>query len=146
MENQANTRQKMLAKIHLAKKELGLDDDVYRDLLESVTGLRSCSKMNKTQLENVITELKIKGFRDDFVGGIGRMPMHLVEHRPMMNKIAVLLKETEKTWDYAIGMAQQMFQKNKMILLSGDELHSLLQALQIYANRQQKKKGSKNAD
>lgn len=146
MTKQTDTRQKMLAKIHLAKKELGLDDDMYRDLLEHTTGLRSCSKMTKVQLENVITELKIKGFRDDFVGGIGRMPTHLVEHRPMMNKIAVLLKQTEKTWDYAIGMAQKMFQKDKMILLSGDELHNLLKALQIHANRHEKKKGNKNAD
>ncbi|ULJ61042.1 gp16 family protein [Wielerella bovis] len=135
MTKQSDTRQKMLAKIHIAKNQLDLDDDVYRDLLEHTTGLRSCSKMNKTQLENVLLVLKRKGFRDDFVGGLGRMPLHLVEHRPMMNKIAVLLKQTGKTWAYANGMAQKMFQKERLNLLNSDEMHRLLKALQIYTNR-----------
>lgn len=139
MTKQTDTRQKMLAKIHIAKEQLGLDDDVYRDLLAHTTGLRSCSKMNKTQLENVLLVLKRKGFRDDFVGGLGRMPLHLVEHRPMMNKIAVLLKQTGKTWAYAGGMAKKMFEKDKLSLLNGEELHKLLSALQIYANRHEKK-------
>lgn len=139
MTEQTDTRQKMLAKIHIAKAQLGLDDDVYRDLLAHTTGLRSCSKMNKTQLENVLLVLKRKGFRDDFVGGLGRMPLHLVEHRPMMNKIAVLLKQVGKTWAYADGMAKKMFEKDKLSLLNGEELHKLLSALQIYANRHEKK-------
>lgn len=139
MTKQTDTRQKMIAKIHIAKSQLDLDDDVYRDLLEHTTGLRSCSKMNKTQLENVLLVLKRKGFRDDFVGGLGRMPLHLAEHRPMMNKIAVLLKQTGKTWAYADGMAKKMFEKDKLSLLNGEELHKLLSALQIYANRHEKK-------
>lgn len=141
MTKQTDTRQKMLAKIHLAKKELDLDDDVYRDLLKNATGLRSCSKMTMAQLETVLNTLKRKGFQDNW-GGVGRMPMHLVEHRPMMNKIAALLKETGTTWDYAIGITKKMFQKDKMILLSGDELYRLIAALQYHANRQ---KGEKNA-
>ena len=35
----------ILAKIHIARKELALDDDDYRDLLERVTGERSASRI-----------------------------------------------------------------------------------------------------
>lgn len=138
MTKQTDTRQKMLAKIHLAKKELDLDDEVYRDLLENATGLRSCSKMTMAQLETVLNTLKRKGFQDNW-GGVGKMPLHLAEHRPMMNKIALLLKQTGKTWAYAGGMAKKMFEKDKLSLLNGEELHKLLSALQIYANRHEKK-------
>lgn len=141
MTKQTDTRQKMLAKIHLAKKELDLDDDVYRDLLENATGLRSCSKMTMAQLETVLNTLKRKGFQDNW--GVGKMPLHLAEHRPMMNKIALLLKKVGKTWAYADGMSKKMFEKDKLSLLNGEELHKLLSALQIYTNRQNKKGAEK---
>lgn len=134
MTKQTDMRKKMIAKIHIAKKQLGLEDDVYRDLLENITGLRSCSKMNYGQFEMVLNALKRKGFQDNF-NGVGRMPLHLTKHRPMMNKIAILLKQTGKTWSYADGMAKKMFQKDQLHLLNTNEIHSLLKALQIYANR-----------
>lgn len=142
MKNQSNTRKKMIAKIHIAQSQLGLDDDIYRDLLENTTGCRSCSEMTNEQLEKVLKTLKTKGFQDNY-HNVGRMPVHFAEHRPMMNKLAVLLKETGKTWDYAHATANNMFGKEKVNLLNGDELHKLVSALQIYANRQAKK-GVKN--
>lgn len=136
MKKQSNMRQKMIAKIHIAKSELDLDDDVYRDLLTNATGKRSCAQMDDAELEKVLNALKQKGFAPD----LGRMPPHLVQHRPMMNKIAVLLKQTHKTWSYADGMAREMFHKDKLIALDGQELHKLVSALQIYANRHTKGK------
>lgn len=133
MNNQSDTRKQMLAKIHIAKAQLDLEDDVYRDLLEHVTGLRSCAKMNKQQLENVLTTLEHKGFQSK--SRVGRMPLHLVEHRPMFNKLAILLKNTEKTWEYADGMAKKMFDIEKISLLNTEQLHKLVSAMQIYANR-----------
>lgn len=133
MKNQEDMRKGMLAKIHIAKVQLSLDDDVYRDLLEMITGLRSCAKMNKQQLENVLTVLKQKGFQSK--SNVGRMPLHLVEHRSMFNKLAVLLKQVGKTWTYADGMAKNMFEVERVSLLNGEQLHSVVAALQIYANR-----------
>ena len=56
-------RRAMLAKIHVAKKELALDDDSYRGLLERVTGKRSAAKLRPAQLHDVIAEFKRLGWK-----------------------------------------------------------------------------------
>lgn len=54
----------LIAKIHIAKKQLQLDDDVYRSVLAHVAdGLTSCAKMNVKQLEAVLDHFKAKGFK-----------------------------------------------------------------------------------
>lgn len=56
-------RNPLLAQIHIARKELALDDDDYRALLERITGRRSASGMSDPDLLRVIGELKRLGFR-----------------------------------------------------------------------------------
>jgi phage gp16-like protein len=54
----------LIAKIHIAKKQLGLDDELYRQVLADVAnGLTSCAKMNVKQLEAVLNHFKAKGFK-----------------------------------------------------------------------------------
>ena len=55
-----------LAKIHIAKKQLGLDDDTYRDMLERVTSKRSSKGMNNKQHTAVLDEFKRLGWKSDF--------------------------------------------------------------------------------
>lgn len=52
----------LLAKIHIAKKDLQLGDDDYRSLLEGVTGLRSCKDMTTTQLNAVLDRFRELGW------------------------------------------------------------------------------------
>ncbi|WP_102226852.1 regulatory protein GemA [Acidimangrovimonas sediminis] len=49
--------------INIAKAELAIDDDDYRDLLERVTGQRSLRAMSERQKRDVLDELKRLGFR-----------------------------------------------------------------------------------
>lgn len=56
-------RSSALAKIHLAKRDLGLDDATYRGLLERVTGKRSSGALTERQLGEVLDELKRLGFK-----------------------------------------------------------------------------------
>ncbi|MDC5753837.1 regulatory protein GemA [Vibrio europaeus] len=58
-----NQRNRLIQIIHVAKRELALEDDVYRMLLESTTGKTSCSKMNIKELEQVLDALESKGFK-----------------------------------------------------------------------------------
>ena len=37
-----SSRQNLMAKIHIGKKELGLDDETYRQGLQQITGNTSC--------------------------------------------------------------------------------------------------------
>lgn len=52
-----------LAAIHVAKKQLGLDDATYRSVLLRVTGKSSAGQMNETERRNVVQELRRQGFK-----------------------------------------------------------------------------------
>ena len=47
-------RRQQLGRIHAAAKTIGLDDGEYRDLLDSLTGLRSCAEMDDAQVNHVL--------------------------------------------------------------------------------------------
>ncbi|MCR5855971.1 gp16 family protein [Mesorhizobium sp. J428] len=49
------------AAIHVAKKQLGLDDDTYRDLLQRVTGKRSAGDMSEAERQAVLDEMRRQG-------------------------------------------------------------------------------------
>jgi len=49
------------AAIHVAKKQLGLDDDTYRDLLDRVTGKRSAKDMSDAERQAVLEEMRRQG-------------------------------------------------------------------------------------
>lgn len=52
-----------LAAIHVAKKQLGLDDDTARDLYARVTGKRSLRDMNPREQDRVVQEMRRQGFK-----------------------------------------------------------------------------------
>lgn len=58
-----NETKRLLTLVHVGRRELGLDDEDYRALLESVTGSRSAKGLKATQLEAVITVMKGLGFK-----------------------------------------------------------------------------------
>lgn len=55
--------QKLIAQIHIAKKDLALDDDTYRHMLKELTGKTSCGAMTERQLGLVVKALKDKGWK-----------------------------------------------------------------------------------
>ncbi|MCC5780775.1 regulatory protein GemA [Nitratireductor sp. B36] len=52
-----------LAAIHVAKKQLGLDDDTYRALLMRETGKNSAAKLTPNEQRRVIEVLRNQGFK-----------------------------------------------------------------------------------
>jgi hypothetical protein len=55
--------QKLLAKIHIAKKQLALDEDNYRNALESQTGKRSAAVMTEREIIKCINHFMSLGFQ-----------------------------------------------------------------------------------
>lgn len=56
-------RRSALAKIHVAKKQLGLDDDTYRAIVGRVAKRDSAGDLSTAQLGRLIDELKRLGFK-----------------------------------------------------------------------------------
>lgn len=52
-----------IAAIHVAKKQLGLDDDTYRAKLANITGKSSVKDMTEPERQKVLTVLRNDGFR-----------------------------------------------------------------------------------
>ena len=59
----AQSRRSMLAKIHIAKKQLAMDEDDYRQLLFEETGHASAGDCSEAQLSRVLERLKKLGFK-----------------------------------------------------------------------------------
>lgn len=51
-----------LAAIHVAKKQLGLDDESYRAVLKRVTGKSSSAEMDEAERQRVVEEMRRLGF------------------------------------------------------------------------------------
>lgn len=58
----ADQRKRLIRLIHVAKRQLGLEEEEYRTLLEVATGLDSCSKMSDAQLNAVYQAMQRCGF------------------------------------------------------------------------------------
>lgn len=52
-----------LAKIHLAKKQLGLDDETYRAMLWTVARVNSAADLDQYGRSKVLQHLKSRGFK-----------------------------------------------------------------------------------
>lgn len=57
-------RKRIIAKIHVAKKQLGLDDDEYRGLIAGATNgkYESCKDCNESELEEILKLMERRGF------------------------------------------------------------------------------------
>ena len=58
-----DSRRLMIAKIHLAKKALALEEDSYRAILLRVGGADSSGKMTVSQLDRVLQEFRRLGWQ-----------------------------------------------------------------------------------
>ena len=102
-----------LAKIHIAKKEMGLDDFSYREILKRVTGHSSSAKMNDNQRGDVVEEFKRMGWKPKqrAKGNNWRKQSDNPHHR----KIWALGKELDKRgyWHSEWKEALRMFVKSE---------------------------------
>ena len=134
-----NRRKKLIAKVKIAQQQLGLDDDTYRALLEGAVGKRSAAKMDEKELTTVIEVMKSKGFQDQSSGHEADTPDVTEAKKALVGKIEALLADGNKPWRYAEAMAERMFNRKRIQWLNTDQLHRLVAALQINANREKEK-------
>lgn len=142
-------RRSVIAAIHVlaGPKHLGLDEDLYRDLVERVSAehgqaVRSAGKCSVRQLEAVAGELR--RLAGPGAGGAqkGRQwPGRPQGTRlsPQMGKIEALLADAGRGWPYAHAIAKRVCRVDKLEWCSPEQLQKVIAAMQIDANRRAKR-------
>jgi phage gp16-like protein len=131
-----------LAKIHIAKKQLCLDEYTYREMLLNHGGHRSSAKMTGIERAAVLRHLARAGFSAKKRAYQGRPAnMNHPEKGKMLGKIEALLAEANRTWEYAHGMAKRMFHVDQVQWLTPRQLHKLIAALMADAKRHGRRTG-----
>ncbi|WEK38661.1 MAG: regulatory protein GemA [Candidatus Brevundimonas colombiensis] len=82
-----------IAKVKIAAKELGLDDDTYRAMLARITGQSSAAHCSEAQLARVLDEMKAKGWKPRIVQGGRKGPRSKVQ--PAQSRMA---KKARAMW------------------------------------------------
>lgn len=124
-----------LAKVHIAKAQLGLDDDAYRALLARVAGVRSAKDLGPRQVAAVLAEFQRLGWKPTSAKQGRAKPRLPVDRKTVLDKIGALLADAGRPWSYADGMAVQMFQRERLEFVTHSELYRIMQALIIDAGR-----------
>lgn len=143
-------RRALLAAIHAeAKKQepRGMDEDVYRDLVERVSGargpaVRSAGACTLPQLEAVLGELRRMAGRCVVVPITGRPAGEL---SPLLGKIEALLADAGREWAYAASLAKRMCKVERLEWCSEAQLRKIVAALQIDADRHGRPRPRKGA-
>lgn len=97
--------------IHVARRELDLDDATYRALLQRTAGVNSSADLNTFALADaVLDEMSRIGFQHKPKGAPGRRPgaPATLESEPYQQKIEALLADMELPWAYAEAIAEHI--------------------------------------
>lgn len=122
-----------LAKIHIAKKDLGLDDDLYRDILYTQFKKRSSRDLSDLQCLKLLQHFESIGWKQASQAekqkqSHGRKP-HNMSKSAYLSKIEALLAEAGRSWAYANGMARHMYKIDDIQFCEPDQLRGVVAAL-----------------
>ena len=122
------SRKSLLAKVHIAKKDLALDDGTYRAILERHTGESSCTACSAQQLVRVVAYLRTLGWQEPAKKPAHRKPA-VPDAAGYLDKIEALLAEAKRPWSYAGGIAKRMFGVEKLEWLTPEQVRGVMAAL-----------------
>lgn len=109
MKTDADIRRSILAKIHIAKAQLGMDTDAYRALLQRIAGVDSAADLLPDQAERVLAEMRRLGWRDKGAryGNLRKRYARPGNER-LMASIRKMLADANRPWSYADTIAKKM--------------------------------------
>lgn len=130
-------RKRQLAQIHIAKSDLGLDDDTYRALLMDVAGVDSAAKLNAKQRAAVLERFESKGWKNKKQRG---KPTNVsAEKAPLIRKIGALLADMGLPWEYAKAILEQKkIYTQRLEWCTTKQLHGIVVALIKHKEKLQK--------
>lgn len=106
--NSTDRLKKKRVAIHVARRQLDLDEETYRALLRRVAGVNSSADINTlAKADAVLDELSRLGFQHKPRAAVGRAPATL-GREPYLQKIEALLADMELPWGYAESIAENI--------------------------------------
>jgi len=131
-------RNRELAQIHIAKKQLALSDEDYRAMLWAKGRVHSAKDLDFAGRKAVIDHLVASGFKVEKNKGKAKGGPHNIDSErrgPQLRKIEALLTDAGRPWAYVNGMASRMFHVERVDLCHEGQLQSLIAALSIDQKR-----------
>ncbi|WP_051284501.1 gp16 family protein [Desulforegula conservatrix] len=136
--NNNNIKRAKLATIHIAKAQLGMDDDTYREMLASF-GLKSSKDASIPKLNEIITHLESKGFESKKRKNQPKAVKGQAPETALMGKIGALLADGKLQWAYGHGIAKKMFGVERLEWCDCQQLRKVVAALEYNKKRLAKK-------
>ncbi len=131
-------RKKQLAKIHIAKKDLGLDDTTYREMLHNVAKVESAADLDYYGLCAVLEHLKERGFKARKKKAYPGRPKNMDgkdSRAKQMEKIEAYLAEANRPWSYVNALAKRICKVDRIDWVKTKDLYKIITALKKDAER-----------
>lgn len=139
-------RTRELAAIHVAKKQLGLDDDTYRAMLWTLERVSSAADLDHAGRQRVLEHLRSRGFARSPSAPArstdhGRKPHVAPDRQPLIDKLEALLAGAGRPWNYVRAIAERRM-KLQLEWCSADQLRRLVAMLEYDKARRMKRTSS----
>lgn len=132
--------QKNLAKIHIAKKDLGLSDEAYRDVLRNVCGKESAAQLTDMQAARLLRYFEGRGWKPKKQGSL---PGFTTPSDPQSKKILALwitLHKSGKVRDAStramLSFVKRMVRRDRLEWCTVAEKNLVIEALKDWAKRE----------
>jgi phage gp16-like protein len=135
--NDREYRRRALAKIHIAKKELGLSEEDYRDLVRSaVPGKESAADLTDTELRQLLDRLAELGWRPRLPRVTERpLPPMVWKARELWLQLHRLGKVRNPSWASLGRFAKRMTGVGDLRRLSVRQATVVIEALKQWLDR-----------
>lgn len=140
-----NARSGDLAKIHIAKKQLGMDDSTYRALLWTIGRVTSSADLDHAGRARLLDHFRACGWQpappkqkapaSDWEWVNRAAP----DKKPMLRKVKMILDEAKRAKAYVDAIAQEMFGVDLVEFCRPDQLHGIVVALSKDQTRRKSK-------
>lgn len=133
-------RRARIAKIHIARKELAMEEESYRAMLVRVTGKNSSGLMNVAELDLVIAEFRRLGFAT----GTPKAAMRPLSEKAYVRMIVGLWRDlkpflTDGSHKALCGFVERQTGIEKPEWLAPEDGASVIEALKDWLEREQTK-------
>lgn len=118
--------------IHVARRELDMDEETYRAILQRVAGVDSTNALDAPGLARVIQEFKRLGFQ--YKPSRRKAPVS-ADREELWAKLEMQLKAEGRDLAYADSMAKRMFKLDTVRFANPDQLRRIVAALAIDQRR-----------